>query len=175
MLMDEILAAARSKVLNMHNIVVLSAMDVFGAATNCTVNLGYVPYKRWKAIGAGFLVTTNYSDAGVEETCFGTLASDADAALDADAVLLITETSVADKAFQAGDMIYHGDKRAIPTPETPSDGATVVYTTVEGAYWNTWQTKQCYLTAGKVTTSGDSGIALAFVVLEVDNINIVNE
>lgn len=171
--MNEMLAAARKQVADMHNIVVLSAMDVFSAATNCTVNLGYVPYKRWKVIGAGCLITTKVADSEPEEFTFGTLASDADEVTDVDAVVLLTCCDLTSIGWQVGDMIYYGDKRAIPTPEEPEDGATCTITATEGAYWDTWQTKQCYLTAGKITTSGDTGIGLAFVVLEVDDMNYV--
>ena len=168
----EIEDTVRGRLRKMHNIVVMTAHDVFGSATTCTINLGYVPYARWRVIGAGVLITTKVADDEPEEFTFGTLASDADAVTDVDAIVLLTCSDLASIGWQVGDVMYYGDDRAIATPDEPADGATCVITATEGAYWDTWQTKQCYLTAGKITTANDTGIGIAFIVLEVDDMNI---
>lgn len=167
--------------------VVVSAHDAtaVAAAGAQTVNLGLIPYKRWRVVAFGFIVSTLAASTKTEETDFGLLLADVGDA-DADNIGRVQMCAVGGDQYVAGDMVmkvYEEQGKYGTTGlrtlavdyglQTPDVVENAVPPGIQvGVEFGKWQTKMAYIQVTNTGMTGSTAQMIPFVVLEVGHLNL---
>lgn len=132
-----------------------------GAASASTVELGWVPFRHFKIVGVGALVTGNGATTKAEAFTVGMPAQDAGAA-DVDYFGKFAMDTTDGDQWTAGDIIYHGQ---FFTPDAEANAGTTTYSDPGSkAALNKWMTKPMWLQATKSNVADSTATLLPFAI-----------
>lgn len=135
-----------------------------GASAISTVNVGLVPYKLWRVVGMGFIVTTKGASTVAEKVEFGQLTASADT----DAFGTCAQDTTADDELEVGDMYFKSADQGVSLVDFPAWANAGTPTFAEGgAQLGVWQTTPQMLTISKTNVASSTATVVGFYVVEV--------
>lgn len=186
-LIDEIGAGVQNELVkNGFKYLTVSAHDATAVAAGGaqTVNLGLIPYSRWRVVAFGFVVTVAGTSAKLEHTDFGMLLGDVGDA-DADNIGKVVMEITGGDEYAAGDMVmktyveqgYYNTrgerdsagKYGLVAPDVVANAvAPAIHV---GTEFGKWQTKMTYIQVTNTGETNSTAQMIPFVVIEVGKLN----
>lgn len=141
-----------------------------GASADSTINLGIVPFKKWRVVEIGFHVMTNGTSTIAELIHFGIGLSDIGAA-DTDFFGICTQDVTAAKQLAAGDMVSRAGLSQLNTLDAPANAGTHSWTAGSPDGFKVWQTKAAGITATKKTVASSTATIMTWALVEIDKLS----
>ena len=135
-----------------------------GASAIGTTHVGFMPYKLWRVIGEGFIVTTKGASTVAEKIEFGQLSASADT----DAFGTCAQDVTAGDEIEVGDMYYKSADHGVDIVDIPAWANAKTGTfAAGGAQLGVWQTTPQMLTVSKTNVGSSTATVVGFFIIEV--------